>query len=273
MLRPRSRVIVSCITAITLAALACVASCGGKVCADAACRDGAGAGATGDGGAAASGSSSGSGSGGTGTGPVDAGQDARPAPVVDASPASCLDESSAIWLAATTPRPFQNACTAAQIPAYYAACVGVSSTTASCKAFTDVAANKACDACITGGPLADGGKNDAFPVILPADATGTRIYANLVGCGYLALGMPECVSNACNFLVCTSSSCSSCGFSSAAFVDCQAAAGASVCRDATETAACKNAYAAGKATVDARCRGTDFAGTFTKVATLLCGPL
>ena len=202
---------------------------------------------------------------------ADAGRDTSTPFVVDAGVATCYDETGALTLTSTQGKAGQSVCTPAQIDSFHMACLGSTATASSCKAFTDNAANKACNACISGGPLVDGGSNPSFPVLLPANQSGTRVYANLLACGYLRLKRPECVADACNSLVCISSSCETCSFADkAALADCQATAAASdFCRESAETSACTDAYAyaAGKAEVDAFCRGADFLATYMKVAT------
>lgn len=195
---------------------------------------------------------------------------APPKPRPDAAPAGCYDEGEAISLAKDTkpPQPGANVCSPAQIDAFLKACLGTTSDATRCKAFTDAAENKACRACISGDAT-----DRRMPVLLPANQAGTRVYANTGSCGYAVIGKPECAIPAASSLMCRASACDSCAANDTpAKTTCDAAARAGICKQYEESKACTDAATAGKAQIDAVCRGADFAGSFTKVATYLCGP-
>jgi len=134
--------------------------------------------------------------------------------------------------------------------------------------FTDAAENKACRACISGDAT-----ERRMPVLLPANQAGTRVYANTGSCGYSVIGKPECAIPAASSLMCRASACDSCDAKDTpGKATCDTAAREGICKQYEESKACTDAATAAKAQIDAVCRGADFAGSFTKVATYFCGP-
>src|SRR6185436_3558927 len=76
---------------------------------------------------------------------------------------ACCDDLDAIELTSTTMLAHQNVCSAAQIAAFNTACLSAAATAATCNAFTMNTINKGCTSCLSGGPLGDGGVNNALP--------------------------------------------------------------------------------------------------------------
>ena len=201
------------------------------------------------------------------TGKVPVSDAAKPVPDAakpDAS-TSCLNEANAIALNAATTAPVkgQRLCVSTQIDAFATACLGTASTADTCKAFTD--ANKTCEPCLNGSKTAA-----PTPALYPV--TDKLVSANVVSCGFLVIGKPECAIPTINYTMCYRSACQECDTNDKAATDaCQKDAQANLCKSAAPTKECSDAYTAGKAQIDAACRGTDFNTTFVKVANYMCG--
>ncbi len=196
------------------------------------------------------------------------GDTGKPPPKPDSGPAGCYDESGAIGLSkdAKEPKAAQGLCTAAQVNGFQANCLGPTADNAKCKAFIDDAANKACLPCI------EGSKDGPAPVLLPANKEGNSVFVNTFACGFLTINRAACANPSASYLMCLASSCDSCDEKDTkAQDDCEAKAIAGVCKQGEPTKECTDAFTAGKTAIDAACRGTDFIGTYTKVANFLCG--
>lgn len=196
------------------------------------------------------------------------GGDAKPPVKTDGgtTPAGCYDENGAISLKKDTPAPSRrNVCTTAQISGFYAACLGSGAAQAACKTFMDDAANKACMGCVNGEA------NGPAPVLLPANADGDSVFANVFACGSITIGKPECANTIASYNMCLASSCADCADDASENTCYETAAKSTFCKETEPTKDCTDAYTAGKAAIDSACRGSNFEGTFNKVAAFLCG--
>ncbi len=180
---------------------------------------------------------------------------------------ACYVPSDAVPVTATSVAAAQGVCTPAQIAGFNTSCLP--GTVANCSAFQSNPANRGCLACLVGGVQVDGGVNPNLAALLPIRKDGSRLLADFIACGYVAILQPACAVKEAKAEVCASSVCDTCTVA-ADLAACRARALTDVCAGFS-TPACTNAFNAGKTTVDTFCRGTTFTETYTKVATFLCG--
>ncbi len=193
--------------------------------------------------------------------PTDAAKDAKqdgPAVV------TCLDATSMLTLSSsvTDPKAKQGVCTSTQVSGFSAACLGTTATQAGCDAFIN--SNLLCSACIQGSSQLP--KN---PVAAIYPVSSKSVTANIVGCGYVVVGKPECALSAINYNMCFRSVCSACTSTESAA--CQTKAAAAECAGLAPSKTCTDAYAAAQAQIDATCGGPDFTSGYSKVANYMCG--
>lgn len=193
--------------------------------------------------------------------PFDAGKDATKDATPDA-PVTCLDDTQEMILSSifTAPKAKQGACSTTQVSDFATACLGTSATQTACDTFMN--GNLICTACLEGN--ASGGP---VPAIYPISST--YVSANLIGCGYLVVGKPECALTAINLHMCSRSICESC--SAIELAACVAEAEATYCSAYTPSKTCSDAYTAGKSQIDATCGGTAFDAIYKNVANYMCG--
>ncbi|HRH00633.1 MAG TPA: hypothetical protein PLR99_30525, partial [Polyangiaceae bacterium] len=198
--------------------------------------------------------------------PLDAQADelARPGPDA-APPAACYVPDDALALTAAAPSLSPSICTAAQIVGAQTACLGPTSTAATCNAY--LAANRACARCIFGALSGDVPATTPVGALIPvSDATVTP---NIGACAALVIGRPDCALPISQQVVCTNSACATCP-DTASDDACQGTASLGICAGLGD-GACNAAVDATVGTWGPRCRGAAFNDTYLKVAAVMCG--
>ncbi len=201
---------------------------------------------------------SGKDSGTVDSGVVDSGKDSA----ADVAIISCFDSTFMLQLPTQTlaPKAAQGVCTAKQIDDFYTTCFDTNATQLSCDSF--IANNATCSDCLSL-------TSSAKPIAATYPIDDYYVSANVISCGYLQIGKPECALPAINKAICATSSCAYCG-DQASYDACLINAQVSGCSSITVSKTCTDAYAAAKTQIDAACLGTNFKATLSKVANYMC---
>lgn len=201
-------------------------------------------------------------------------QDIPPSPTADASrppavvteplpPRSCYAPSSFVAGAASTPSLGRAVCSADDIRAVRESCLG--KVPAACEA--TIAANPECTRCAMGRLPDD---TMVAPLGARVPLAGAAYVPAIEACGALVIGKPQCAVELSDEAACIASACGSCNLG-VQYTQCVNEARAGVCVGVA-TKACRDAIASSRATWQSRCVGDTPEATFSKIATLFCGP-
>lgn len=135
---------------------------------------------------------------------------------------SCYDETGAQAIQEGTGIGGGGECQSAQVDAFFAGCVGDSSSEDACNAAT-TGDNETCAKCLLGG-------NGAIPPLLTIGQTG--ILLNYQACIAIEIGHPECALAVTNQAFCPATACSACDANDTAANDaCEKEAQEGICSD------------------------------------------
>ena len=193
--------------------------------------------------------------------------------------ASCYDQTMAGVYKSADPLLHQNKATAADIDAFYTACLQSNATQATCDAYVGTKAAPQHTAVVNClfpfyNPALDQATLDALPSPALVPWGDSAIGVNVEACRMLAAGAPAgCAMNAKDYATCARSACSEC-MDEPSNDACIAQAQGSDCSSFAPGAACDTAVANGAAAADALCgaAGIGFDASYFKVAAAFCGP-
>ncbi|NOU32575.1 MAG: hypothetical protein HOO96_32120 [Polyangiaceae bacterium] len=190
----------------------------------------------------------------------------------DAGGAACYDEEDAqTSTGMASPQAGQGLCSGASLDAFFAACLGPSSSLTACDAHLAAAANQACVRCILGPRPGDAAGTVPQPVLL---APGATVTINVGACEQLAVGASSsCAAKAGDEAWCLASACDTCEL--AGELDaCSDVASKGACSSAALGPACKAQVASSRAVADAKCGsggGATFESIYRQVGMFMCG--
>lgn len=186
-------------------------------------------------------------------------------------PVECFNESLEVDAPGNNALAGLGLCTTAQIDSFYTVCFGPSSTTTTCNAFFDNAANAGCLGCLFEVNANGNSAGGTPPLLGYADSNGTDyILANQAACDAAAKGLPACGGPVSDVTLCYFSTCADCT-TQADFGACTADAVTppNTCSTIAVPASCDPVV---DDPIAPECDGAGFEELYTNVSTFMCGP-